>query len=66
MIIFEYFQGFQLNADLTDIQKSELKAYMALVGNTLVNAEEYLAWNTPEVSEEVMAALRTKGSNLIC
>jgi len=47
------FQGFHLSTDLTDVQKSELKAYMALIGSTMVNAEEYLAWIIPEVSEEV-------------
>lgn len=46
-------RGFNLSAELPDIQKSELKAYMALVGNTLVNAEHYLAWVPSEVSEQV-------------
>jgi hypothetical protein len=46
-------QGFLLSSELTDIHKSELKAYMALIGNTLVNAEHYLAWLNKDVSEEV-------------
>lgn len=46
-------RGFKLYDDLTEIQKSELKAYMSLIGTTLVNAEHYLAWLVPEVSEKV-------------
>lgn len=46
-------RGFNLSTDLTDIQKSELKAYMALIGNTLVNAEHYLAWLLPDVADQV-------------
>ncbi|XP_052804251.1 metaxin-2-like [Mya arenaria] len=46
-------RGFTLSADLPDIQKSELKAYMSLVGNTLVNAELYLAWIQEDVYEQV-------------
>ncbi|KAL3835913.1 hypothetical protein ACJMK2_021374 [Sinanodonta woodiana] len=46
-------RGFHLSADLTDIQKSELKAYIALIDNVLVNAELYLAWLHPETLEQV-------------
>lgn len=46
-------RGFQLSTSLTDVQKSELKAYMCLIGNTLVNAEHYLAWVDHAVSNEV-------------
>ena len=47
-------QGLQLSTALTDVQKSELKAYMSLIGNTLVNAEHYLAWVDHAVSNEVI------------
>lgn len=46
-------RGLQLSTTLTDVQKSELKAYMSLIGNTLVNAEHYLAWVDHAVSNEV-------------
>ncbi|KAL4229307.1 Metaxin-2 [Mactra antiquata] len=46
-------RGFQLCSELTDIHKSEMKAYMALIGNTLVNAEHYLAWFNKDVFDEV-------------
>ncbi|KAH3703854.1 metaxin-2-like [Dreissena polymorpha] len=49
-------RGFGLNDDLTDVQKSELKAYIKLIGSTLVNAELYLSWLVPEVYEKVTKA----------
>ena len=49
-----YFQGFQMSTTLTDVQKSELKAYMSLIGNTLVNSELYLAWVDHAIANEVI------------
>ena len=43
-----------MSTALTDVQKSELKAYMSLIGNTLVNCELYLAWVDHAVANEVI------------
>ncbi|KAL5011143.1 hypothetical protein ScPMuIL_013448 [Solemya velum] len=53
IIAFINTRGFQLNQDLTDTQRSEMKAYMSLVESVLVNSELHLAWLNPEVVNEV-------------
>ncbi|XP_050406650.1 metaxin-2 [Patella vulgata] len=53
IIAFVNTRGFQLSRDLDEGLKSEMRAYMALIENVMVNAELYLAWIDEAVSEEI-------------
>ncbi|XP_067685748.1 metaxin-2-like [Haliotis asinina] len=53
IVAFVNTRGFQISGHLDEQEKSEMRAYMALVDNLLVNAELYLAWCDQQVSEEV-------------
>ncbi|XP_041371653.1 metaxin-2-like isoform X2 [Gigantopelta aegis] len=53
IIGFVHTKGFLLSRDLSEAERSEMRAYMALVENILVKAELYLAWIDKTVSNEV-------------
>ncbi|XP_025081781.1 metaxin-2-like isoform X2 [Pomacea canaliculata] len=53
IIAFVNAKGFALTSHLSDIERSEMRAYMAMIDNILVNAELYLAWLDETVSSEV-------------
>ncbi|ESP02991.1 hypothetical protein LOTGIDRAFT_185769 [Lottia gigantea] len=53
IIAFVNTRGFHLSRELNESERSEMRAYMALIENILVNAELYLAWVDETVSEEI-------------
>ncbi|KAL8603288.1 hypothetical protein ACOMHN_017403 [Nucella lapillus] len=53
IIAFVNARGFNMTSGLSDTQRSEMRAYMAMIENILVNAELYLAWLDDTVSTEV-------------
>ncbi|XP_013404231.1 metaxin-2 isoform X4 [Lingula anatina] len=46
-------KGFHLSANLDDTERAEMRAYMALVDNILVNAEHYISWCDATVLQTV-------------
>ncbi|GFS04274.1 metaxin-2 [Elysia marginata] len=46
-------KGFSLSRDMSDTDRSEMRAYMSMLENILGNAELYMAWFNPEISNEV-------------
>merc|ERR1719394_1577035 len=46
-------KGFSLSSELTDTERSEMRAYMSMVENILGNAELYVAWLNKDVANEV-------------
>lgn len=53
IIAFVNARGFRLTSKLSDTERSEMRAYMAMIENILVNAELYLAWLDETVSIEI-------------
>ncbi|CAE1276714.1 MTX [Acanthosepion pharaonis] len=53
IIAFVNTKGFHISKHLSDTQQSEMRAYMALVENVLVNAELYLSWCHEDVYYEI-------------
>lgn len=46
-------KGFSLSREMSDSERSEMRAYMSMLENILGNAELYMAWLNPEISNEV-------------
>jgi len=46
-------KGFSLSRELSDTERSEMRAYMSMVDSILGNAELYMAWLNHEVANEV-------------
>ncbi|XP_064595149.1 metaxin-2-like [Liolophura sinensis] len=53
IIAFVNTKGFNLSENLNEIQRSEMRAYMSLVENILVNAELYICWCEDTVYSQV-------------
>ncbi|XP_069112276.1 metaxin-2-like isoform X1 [Argopecten irradians] len=53
IVAFVNQRGFSISEHLDDAQRSDMKAYIAMVDNILVNAELYLSWVIPDVLNEV-------------
>lgn len=53
IIAFVNARGFQLTNNLSDTERSEMRAYMAMIENIFVNAELWLAWLDETISNEV-------------
>ncbi|XP_043280264.1 metaxin-2-like isoform X2 [Venturia canescens] len=46
-------KGHNLSQDLTDLEKADMRAYISLINNGLVNAEQYICWIDPLTLNEV-------------
>lgn len=46
-------RGFSLSESLNDTERSELRAYMVMIENILVNAELYISWLHAPIADEV-------------
>ncbi|XP_074652626.1 metaxin-2-like isoform X2 [Tubulanus polymorphus] len=44
IVTFVNTKGHNLSSDLNDVQRAEMKAYIALIENVLGNAEQFLSW----------------------
>lgn len=53
IVAFVGTKGFSLSKDLSDTERSEMRAYMSMVENILGNAELYMAWLNKEIVNEV-------------
>ncbi|KAK7092809.1 metaxin-2-like isoform X2 [Littorina saxatilis] len=53
IIAFVNARGFNLVSDMSDTERSEMRAYMSMIESILVNAELYLAWLDETVSTEI-------------
>ncbi|XP_005104660.1 metaxin-2 [Aplysia californica] len=53
IVAFVGTKGFSLSRELSDTERSEMRAYMSMVENILGNAELYMAWLNAEIATEV-------------
>jgi len=53
IVTFVSNKGSNLSHDLTDLEKGDMRAYISLINNGLVNAEQYICWLDPLTVNEV-------------
>ncbi|XP_022336981.2 metaxin-2-like [Crassostrea virginica] len=53
IVSFVGLRGFQLNKDLSETERAELRAYCSMVERILGNAEKYLSWIMDTIAVEV-------------
>lgn len=53
IVAFVGLRGFQLSQDLSETEKSDLRAYCSMVSRILGNAEKYLSWMMDTIAVEV-------------